>query len=321
MWFNHISKNVSEIIKSKNGYVFIATILFLPILLYGTKLILEREKGYAPQKTQETAYYEVKYFKLCAKEAALAVAKRWNPALTYKQQKASMLRIADNIYNQAPTCSKTSSLTEGIPGISVPSQSTKEDFELSPDQKQVLYETKTTPLMRYSYKDLSVSDNSRFPWFSAYYMHNKYNSKDISLFTTLELDEDSEKNDECKLFQDFCLTYTGGNPEYTYWQATVPSVVNLSGGSSNISSSSEGSSLTYSERQHPNDDTVQIECFNDTIKVTTDNDVGYAIPATCNVDIVLTIPINAAASNENNRDLNSPTLGIPYASTSSTPNS
>lgn len=50
----------------------------------------------------------------------------------------------------------------------------------------------------------------------------------------------------------------------------------------------------------------------DKIKVLTDKDIGYAIPAECNVDIVPAIPTNGAANNISNYDAASSTAGSPY---------
>jgi hypothetical protein len=56
------------------------------------------------------------------------------------------------------------------------------------------------------------------------------------------------------------------------------------------------------------------------IRVQTDDDVARAMPAKCNVDIVLAIPVNGAACNENNRDAASDTAGTPYYAAATTIN-
>ena len=61
-----------------------------------------------------------------------------------------------------------------------------------------------------------------------------------------------------------------------------------------------------------NGDRVKISIENDKIKVQTDDQIGYAVPAQCNVDIVLAVPTNGAACNENNNDNVSTTTGSPY---------
>ena len=68
---------------------------------------------------------------------------------------------------------------------------------------------------------------------------------------------------------------------------------------------------TYTTRVNPSDNRVELAVENDRIKVSTDGHPGYAIPAECNVDIVLAIPTNMAACNKDNRDTNTTTSGIP----------
>ena len=64
---------------------------------------------------------------------------------------------------------------------------------------------------------------------------------------------------------------------------------------------------SYWERVDPSEDdpnapVVKISLENDKIKVQTDNDIAYAEPAKCNVDIVLAVPVNGAANNQYNQD-------------------
>ena len=69
---------------------------------------------------------------------------------------------------------------------------------------------------------------------------------------------------------------------------------------------------SYKKRSTGEDkDYVLISLKEDKIKVKTDEQEGYAIPAQCNVDIVLAVPVNGAASNANNRDAASETAGNP----------
>lgn len=77
---------------------------------------------------------------------------------------------------------------------------------------------------------------------------------------------------------------------------------------------SSGTNSTYTTRSTGADkNDVEISVVSgDKIKVRTDEDVAYAQPAQCNVDIVLAIPTNGAACNRYNRDAASDTAGSPY---------
>ena len=71
--------------------------------------------------------------------------------------------------------------------------------------------------------------------------------------------------------------------------------------------------ITYKVRNEvTNANAVQVSVNNDRICVKTDEDISYAVPAQCNVDIVVAIPTNGAASNVNNRDAASDTAGTPW---------
>ena len=75
---------------------------------------------------------------------------------------------------------------------------------------------------------------------------------------------------------------------------------------------------TYTTRVNPSDNRVELAVENDRIKVSTDGHPGYAVPAECNVDIVLAIPTNMAACNKDNRDANTTTSGAPTIITTNT---
>ena len=94
------------------GYVLVILTVFVPLMLLSTRYVLD----YSTERTDGVG----KIVKRCAKEAALEVAKKWNPGLSYKQQKESMLRIADEVYNSSPATSSTTIKYEAIPGLEMP---------------------------------------------------------------------------------------------------------------------------------------------------------------------------------------------------------
>ena len=141
--------------KSKSGYILILVVTLLPLLMLGTKYLLDiqtlwdrkashteflknNSSKFAENDIKKTEFgvAEVqkdikteaarnnlskeseKKEKNCAKEIALKISEKWNPALTYKQQKQRLLRIADGIYNGSPTYVETL-LNKAIPQIDI----------------------------------------------------------------------------------------------------------------------------------------------------------------------------------------------------------
>jgi hypothetical protein len=86
----------------------------IPVLLLGAKYILDQSSQHRAQlysSGSETVH------KKCAQEAALAAARCWNPALTLKQQKESLLRVVDDVYNGHPCHYDGAAVHAAIPGL------------------------------------------------------------------------------------------------------------------------------------------------------------------------------------------------------------
>ncbi len=86
--------------RSVFGYVLILMTALIPVLLFGTKYILDLRTLHKVQLEKEESGGG--WYKRCAKEAALAVAKNWNPGLSLYQQRDAMYKIADDVYNNSP---------------------------------------------------------------------------------------------------------------------------------------------------------------------------------------------------------------------------
>ncbi|MDR2781538.1 MAG: hypothetical protein LBB21_03755 [Holosporaceae bacterium] len=106
---------LSKIIKkSSNGYIFMLICVLVPVLLLAVRYCVDVvSDNHAKIYGGGTGFY-----KKCAKDAALAVAKKWNPGLTLNQQKGSLLLIADDIYNRSP-CYCNTNVHSAIPGLEV----------------------------------------------------------------------------------------------------------------------------------------------------------------------------------------------------------
>ncbi len=100
----------------KKGYIAIVVAIFVPIVLYGVKFMLDNMSAHRAMM-EKTASEDVK--KHCAKDAALQVARNWNPGLTLGQQKAAVLKVADAVYNASPCYFTNSVIGRAIYGLDV----------------------------------------------------------------------------------------------------------------------------------------------------------------------------------------------------------
>lgn len=317
--------------------------VFLPIVFMGVKYVLDLSK----KNTLIMEKSSGKYYKKCAREAALAVAKNWNPGLTLSQQKDAVIKIADAVYNANP-CFNDSIIGNSIPGLNI-----KKDHKIESNSKFgsiiVSSNTVTSPSKLINYKTAKKYNNSLYSHNQSenYSLWNPYcamwrsidkgteASYRNSLFDDLDEDE-LKKNNYALKHHDIYVTpfvyygYMGTsyptNDNYSDYDASSSRFYLISPHTSNTNNFSyspytrlsyatvlnSSSETMYKVRENANDTTVQVSIDNDKIKVLTDKDIGYAIPAECNVDIVLAIPTNGAANNISNYDAASSTAGSPY---------
>jgi len=107
----------SRLKRQISGYVIILTIALAPLLLFGTKYILDKMTE-NQVKIEKGTGTETSYYKRCAKEAAQAVAENWNPGLTLGQQQAAIYKVADAVYDDSP-CYNDSAVGEAVAGLDV----------------------------------------------------------------------------------------------------------------------------------------------------------------------------------------------------------
>ncbi|MCR4555498.1 MAG: hypothetical protein K5766_01660 [Alphaproteobacteria bacterium] len=312
-------KNFFSFRRFTSGYVLILTVVALPVLLYGAKYLLDH-RTLLDRKVMDSSLEGKRLVKFCAKDAAQAVAAKWNPALTYKQQREAMLRITDEIYNASPTY-EISLVTQALHGIDIPKEviskggaydpikitRTLSDEGLSPSLKQIARTSQTTSMNRYYFYYFYSTYRAPMALYHFYIMYNSFKRENANLFPP---DED--------LYTDYtyyCSNTSDPFGKGWYHYVTWPEVVGMfdKDGSPSVGTKS------YTTRTDLDDETVKIEIEDDKIKVTTDDDVAYAVPEECNVDIILTVPTNSAAMNPDNLDKNTVTSGTPYISTSKTP--
>ncbi len=327
-----------------SGYIAILLCITIPILFFGIKYVLDTSTKNAVKL--ETDVKE--YHKKCAKEIALAVAQNWNPGLTLTQQKDAIMKIADAIYN-ASLNQDTSVLGKAIPGLDIKkdhkitSNSTFGGIVVTPQTivsaptTAIEYSNQTKYFVRLYSQSLSGSYCTWNPYFAMWRTIDKGTdpANRISIFD--EVDTDKQKDNIFTLIHHDI--YTIPLIYYGYMSSAYPTNSYYYTGSTYsrfyLSAFSKGDNLTFSyspqstlsystlkysattstykERINPSDlYCVQISISNDKIKAQTNIDTGYAVPAQCNVDIVLAIPTNGAANNISNRDTASDTSGSPY---------
>ena len=324
------------------GAILILVACFLPVILvgikYSEKLFQSKDQELKKTSTAETTET---LKKRCAREAALAVAQNWNPGLTLAQQQEAVYKVADAVYNASPGY-RNSVLGGAIPGILV--NSSEDDmFSSGGSSKQVEYKTDNAKYFYLWYFNPSYATwNPHYVlWLSADKVSEA--SKRQSKFDEMNAD----KLNEGKFVLDHHEIYinpltcsnavSSGYPtdSHAYGNTMASVTVNYNAPSTSTStagnysicnnlsttevlSTCDNSSYkladsTYSTRIAPSGtDYVSISIDNDRIKVRTDDQEGYAVPAQCNVDIVLAVPVNGATNSRENLDLASPRASNPY---------
>lgn len=315
------------------GAILILVACFLPVILlgikYSEKLFQSKDQELKKTSTAETTET---LKKRRAREAALAVAQNWNPGLTLAQQQEAVYKIADAVYNASPV-HQSSVIGQAIPGL---------NFSSVPS-RQVEYKTDNAKYFYLWYFNPSyVTWNPHYVlWLSADKVSEA--SKRQSKFDEMNAD----KLNEGKFVLDHHEIYinpltcsnavSSGYPtdSHAYGNTMASVTVNYNAPSTSTStagnysicnnlsttevlstcdnSSCKLADSTYSTRIAPSGtDYVSISIDNDRIKVRTDDQEGYAVPAQCNVDIVLAVPVNGATNSRENLDLASPRASNPY---------
>ena len=310
--------------KSHRGYILILVVFFIPIIMMGVKWCLD-QATLEQMKITSASNNDSRSYKKCAKESALAVAQKWNPALTYNGQKESMLRIADEVYNNATAESATTSLIgRAIPGLDIhPKYKIKNKGTLfNPIQVTPYGEAQsfTTEGRKIAYTNDQTSDHRVKQCCGSNAPAEPYRR----VYFLVKNSKATFETPFCDLV--FCVSGSQNIPSFAFDSLYVKPDVHTHTAMSTLANDKNVSSYNTDEmsstiqiRSTPDDPKLKLSVEGDKIKVQVDSDiaddkvgdVGYAVPAECNVDIILTIPTNAAACNKDNADANSTTAGSP----------
>ncbi|MCR5225023.1 MAG: hypothetical protein K6C34_02975 [Alphaproteobacteria bacterium] len=298
--------------KPSRGYVALVVAASVPILMLGLRYFLDT------RTLKQTEVYKkgdnTVLFKKCANEAALEVAKYWNPGLTLYQQRPSVLRKADKIYNESPT------YHSGIMGEAIGAET--DGISTAPSMKQISMSTYTAYYPRFRIGAVAADRN--LPLYAFY--SRVYNLSPTPNTTTLNYEGDPASAAAIDYLEDAepaatisrCTIWQSGNTTGIRTNMRQECQEQISSGyggrSGNFTSNPAGGQ--YTQRTNLADPKLQVSVEGDLIKVITDGDVnekyqdiGYAKPAFCNVDIILTVPTNMAANNPDNLDSNTLTTG------------
>lgn len=309
-------KRVSIYKRPNSGSSLILLLFFaLPVLLFGTKYVLDMRTLYKVKIGNSDAEADRK----TAKAAALELAQNWNPGLTFKQQEAAAFKIVDAVYRNYISITNLA-----IPGLDTYryKKVNKNYGEFAPlEVKQELISPQRNFV--HTKKKKYITDYRFSPkssWNSNYMLWKSIDNATNPKYRQSCFDEVNEKGLERgeyfldhhdisispMVFQDSLLLTTPNldNNYLTYLRDL---------------GSESNPAHTGSHTEYYKDPTMAITTSigvdKDSIAVTLgSNDTGYAVPAECNVDIVLAIPVNGAASNRYNEDAASDNPGTPVNS-------
>jgi hypothetical protein len=290
--------------------------IVIPVLLLGVKYCVDLVDYH-----QACLYgSSTDLWKKCAREAALAVAKHWNPGLTLKQQKESLLLIADDIYNKSP-CYSGGPAHRAIPGLEIRDISAVAGKPYDPLRliwsdtgqlggvhesagKNVAYKSETDTIRR----QIAVRSGANQLFYRIMYgtpKNSQFLLKDDGFggWISEDMFEDVVPNQGYDVRRAVDVTFRDKN-NFGLYNISTSTTVEQAG----------STAVAYSCRETPDDNTkVQITVESDKIRVQTDSDSACAVPAECNVDIILAIPANGAACNSSNSDKTSVPAGRPVA--------
>jgi len=165
--------------KSSRGYILIVACIAIPILLLAVKYCMDKISLDSSSLYSIKDLANIQCTRRCANEAALEVAKKWNPGLTLKQQKESLLRIADKIYNESPPfVFNSAAVYNAIPGLmgqhhkKATQQGKKYDplrvirnyFNVSGEESIISQTSNTGVCIRYNTRGFPIA--SAYVWYS-----------------------------------------------------------------------------------------------------------------------------------------------------------
>ncbi|MDR2268076.1 MAG: hypothetical protein LBD81_01335, partial [Holosporaceae bacterium] len=309
----YLSSKIASIkkrLKSSSGYVLILTTMFLPVLFFGIKYAVDLSK--VRSFSMERQKKEEQRTVACGREAALAAARIWNPGLTLTDQKMHVLKAADDIYNRF--AAMDSVIAGAIPGMDIKQFDHKETSNLLmkymsifynaisrvDDSKPIKYEEKiknmykiivTVPLKLNVHAVLYLLVEALAKQNYLFHLEGNDVLSDISVFNG------NQFSFVCSGVYDTLITNTCSNIDSSI---------------TDINTSDVGS-YSYFNKKDSDTNKINLSLSSGNITVKSDNsNEGMAVPATCNVDIILALPVNGAACSASNGDYTTSPIGSIY---------
>ncbi|MDR1361947.1 MAG: hypothetical protein LBJ16_01875 [Holosporaceae bacterium] len=304
---------------ASSGYVLILMAIFLPVIFVGIKYVVDttRINSFNLEKQKKDDNRLVS----CGKEAAIAVAMLWNPGLTFDQQKIQLMKTADDVYNKF--ASMDSIVAGAVPGMDSKKFLNTERSSLLMKYIAILYDTiarssdpkliRYTPQTGYIYRITIIVPTSLNPYAVLYGIISEIATK-----SHLSMVAGSDVVSDIAIYSTNRISFTCSQDYITAIDTILTTLSAKLGVTISATKTKTTSSYYYSVRQLPNDQSkinLSLEAGN--IKVISDSvDAGKALPATCDVDIILALPVNGAACSVNNADTTTEYSGSPYVSSS-----
>ncbi|MDR3151409.1 MAG: hypothetical protein LBT67_00980, partial [Holosporaceae bacterium] len=324
-FFLKIASLKKKLKSSNSGYVLILTTIFLPILFFGIKYAVDNSKvrSFSMERQKKDEQRTV----LCGKEAALAAAKLWNPGATLTNQKAHVVKAADDIYNRF--AAMDSVIAGAIPGMDSKKFNSSETSNLLMKYIAILYNA----ISRASdAKTIKYADQTDNLYKTTVTVPSSLNVHAILYYFTEALAKQNylsplEENDvlsDISVFGGNKFSFICSEKYSNLIASTLSSLTASLQSSISSSSTKKDSSYSYPVRENESTDKINLYLSAGNITVKSDgSNEGKAIPATCNVDIILALPVNGVACSASSGDYTTSPIGSPYttgsdSSTSST---
>ncbi len=279
---------MSKFLKSaRSGYVLVFLAFLLPVIVASIY--------FAINFTERTSIYS---HKDCSADAALTAIKNYNFGAPFEAQKLGLLSKADNVYNDKAVMHSDSTIKHEELIV------TPNCFSIVPTDSNITEFNQFVGL----YSSIDMSYRQGFFYDENYIKNAKYLASECKVLDVSIHNTGINLACNCVLpaekgFNGYCNAYPNNEEHNNNMKFTF-----------NKNSNTTSKTINLSKRV-ADTDKLTIQKDGDSLVVNIKDDLSgktysaKAIPAKCNVDIVMCIPTNGAACNENNLDLASVKTG------------
>lgn len=270
---------------TKSGYVIVFLAFLLPIIFASI--------FFAINFTERTSIYS---HKDCSADAALVAIKNYNFGATFDAQKLGLLSKADNVYNDKAIMHNDKAIKHEELII------TPICFSVTPTDTNITEFNQFVGL----FSSIDMAYRQGFFYDENYIKNAKYIASECKVLDVSIPNTGINLACNCILpaekgFNGYCNAYTGEHEngmKFTF----------------NKNTNTTSKTINLSRRSEPTNK-LDIRKDGDSLVVDIKDDKSgktyssKAVPAKCNVDIIMCIPTNSAACNENNLDIASVSTG------------